>query len=150
MLAFESICTPNLKFKESNYFLHQFKYRYKVTSRKITRFINRRDVTLDSVVRTRALEFVQEVMVYILANAIDADMVLNMDESRFEYEITSNRTLSMTGEKTTEATVARVASTTYSYTIQVLISISGHVTKKFCICFQEAGGKFGKHVYEIL
>ena len=56
----------------------------------------------------------------------------------------------MTGEKTTEGTVARVASTTSSYTIQVLISISGHVEKKLYICFQEAGGKFSKRVSEAL
>ena len=81
MLAFESICTPNLRLKASNYFFHQFKFRYKVTSRNITRFINRRDVTLDTVVRTRALEFVQKVTDYGAANAIDADMVLNTDQS---------------------------------------------------------------------
>ena len=80
------------RFKASNYFLQQFKRRYKMTSHKITRFITRWDVTLDTVVRTRALEFVQEVTDYISANAIDADMVLNTDQSRFEYEITSNRT----------------------------------------------------------
>ena len=56
----------------------------------------------------------------------------------------------MTGEETTEATVARVASTTHSYTIQVLISISGDLPKKFCICFEEAGGKFSKRVSEAL
>ena len=42
------------RFKASNYFLHQFRRCYKIISRKITRFIIRRDVTLDTVVRTRA------------------------------------------------------------------------------------------------
>ena len=107
-------------------------------------------LTLVTVVRTRALEFVREVTDYVSANAIDADMVLNTDQSRFEYEITSNRTLSMTGEKTTEATVASVASTALSYTIQVLISMIGRLAKKLYICFQEAGGKFGKRVPETL
>ena len=68
------------RFKSSNYFLHQFKHRYKITSCKITRFITRRDVTLVTVVRTRALEFVREVTDYVSATAIDADMVLNMDQ----------------------------------------------------------------------
>ena len=48
----------------------------------------------------------------------------------------------MTGAKTTEATVASVASTTHAYTIQVLISMPGRLAKKLYICFQEAGGKF--------
>ena len=56
----------------------------------------------------------------------------------------------MTGEKTTEATVARVASTTHSYTIQLLISMSACLAKKLYICFQEAGGKFSKRVSEAL
>ena len=34
------------RFKASNYFPHQFKRRYKITSCKITRFITRQDVTL--------------------------------------------------------------------------------------------------------
>ena len=75
-------------------------------------------------------------------------MMLNTDQSRFEYEITSTRTQSMTGQKTTE--VASVASITHSYTIQVLISISGRLAKKLYICFQEAGCKFGKRVSEKL
>ena len=119
-------------------------------SRKITRFITRRDVTLDIVVRTRALDFVREVTNCVYANAIDADMVLNTDQSRFEYESTSNMTLSTTGEKSTEATVASVASTLHSCTIQVLISMSGRLAKKVCICFQEADGKFGKRDSETL
>ena len=93
------------------------------------------------------MEFVLEVTDYVSANAIDADMVLNTDQSRFEYEITSNRKLSMTGEKTTEATVASVAFTAHSYTIQILISMSGRLAKKLYICFQEAGCKFGKRVF---
>ena len=61
------------RFKASNYF------RYKIASRKITTFITRRDVTLDTVMRARALEFLQEVTDYVSANEIDADMVLNRD-----------------------------------------------------------------------
>ena len=56
----------------------------------------------------------------------------------------------MTGKKITEATVATVASTAYSYTIQVLISMPGRLEKKLYICFQEAGGKFDKRVSETL
>ena len=100
--------------------------------------------------RTRALEFVREVTDYVSANAIGVDMVLNMVQSQFEYEITEDRTISITGEKTTEANVASVASTTHSCTIQVLISMSGRLTKKLYICFQEAGGKFGTHFFETL
>ena len=54
----------------------------------------------------------------------------------------------MTEEKTTEATVASFASTTHSYTIPVLISMSGRLAMKLYIYFQEAGEKFGKHISE--
>ena len=56
----------------------------------------------------------------------------------------------MTGQKTAKATVASVASTAHSYTIQVFMSMSGGLAKKLCICFQEAGGKFGKRISETL
>ena len=47
------------RFKASNYFLHEFKRHYKITSCMITRFINRQEATLDTVMRTKALEFVR-------------------------------------------------------------------------------------------
>ena len=101
MLAFKeaAMLMSIPRFKANNYFLHQFKRRCKITPRKITRFITRRDVTLDTVVRTRALEIVREVTDYVYANAIDADMVLNTDQSRFVYEITSNRTQQLPGKR---------------------------------------------------
>ena len=71
----------------------------------------------------------QEVTDYVSANVIDADMVLNTDQSRFEYEITSNRTLS------TEATVASVASPISLLHHSVLISMSGRLEKQLYICF---------------
>ena len=79
------------RFEVRNYFLHQFIRRYRITSRKIIRFITGRDVTLDTLVRAGALEFVQEETDFVSAYATDADMVLNTDQSRFEYEITSQR-----------------------------------------------------------
>jgi len=42
--------------------------------------------------------------------------------------------------------VQNVNSLTHSYTIQVLISNSGHLAPKLFICFQEQGGKFGPQV----
>ncbi|XP_069673414.1 uncharacterized protein [Periplaneta americana] len=137
-------------FKASKCFLEKFKRRYKISSRKMTRIVARRDVTLDTSVRTRALEFVREVTDYITANAINADMVFSTDKSKFEYELASNKTLSVTGEKTNEAVVQSIASTTHSFTIQVLFSMSGHLAKKLYICLQEAGGKFGKCISETL
>ena len=51
-------------------------------------------------------------------------------------------------QKTTEAVVQSLASVTHSYMIQVLISMSGKLGRKLYICFQEAGGQFGKFVTE--
>ncbi|KAJ4441457.1 hypothetical protein ANN_11312 [Periplaneta americana] len=98
-----------------------------------------KEVTLHTIVRARALNYA-----LITANEIDADMVFNTDQNRFEYELTSNRSLSMTGEKKTEANVKRVSSITHSYTIHVLISMSGRLTKKLYY----TGDKFGKRVSE--
>ena len=131
-------------FKASNYFLHQFKRRYKVTSCKIKRYL-----TLDTALKTRALEFVREVTDYISANAIDADMVLNTDPSRFEYKIISNRTTYGRG-KDDWRYYSKRSITTHSYTIHMFIFMSGCLAKKLYICFQEAGGKFGKLVSDTL
>jgi hypothetical protein len=60
--------------------------------------------------------------------------------------MTSSRTLSHTGEQTTEASVSSRHATTHSYTIQPTISLDEKLLSPLFICFQEQDGKFGPQV----
>ncbi|CAF1441129.1 unnamed protein product [Rotaria sordida] len=55
------------------------------------------------------------------------------------------RTLSFTGERTTEVTVKKKYNTTHSYTVQPVTSADGHLDKFFLI-LQEKENTFGKNV----
>ncbi|CAF4571053.1 unnamed protein product [Rotaria sp. Silwood2] len=58
--------------------------------------------------------------------------ILNSDYCSFQGEYVSRRTLSFTGERTTEVSVKRKHNITHSYTVQPISSAAGHLLKKFC------------------
>lgn len=53
--------------------------------------------------------------------------VFNADESGFQLEIHSGRTLALQSTKTIETVVQSISATTHSYTILPLISASGQL-----------------------
>ena len=81
----------------------------------------------------------------VLANYLPEN-VLNTDQSGFNYEMKSNRTLSFKGEKVTHGAVKSKNASTHSYTIQPTISMAGTLVGKLFICLQEPKGVFGKVV----
>ena len=137
---------PN--FKASVGFLHSLKTQFKITSRKVTKFITKKTRVNEADIKKSADEFV------IKINELKENMgyrnasVWNTDQSGFNYELVSGRTLSDRGEKETFAMVQNINSLTHSYTIQELISNDGHLAPKLFICFQEASGEFGPRVNE--
>ena len=69
--------------------------------------------------------------------------------ARFEYEMTSGRTLSHTGENIS-LMVQSVTSVTHSYTVQVHILLADKLGTYLYICFQESKDEFGPKITEIL
>jgi len=68
---------------------------------------------------------------------------LNLDQTVFNYEIPTTRTLSLCGEKDTLLSVQSVHACTHSLTIQPTISLSGRCVGKLLICLQESSDNFG-------
>jgi len=58
----------------------------------------------------------------------------------------SPRTLSFTGERTTEVAVKKKYNTTHSYTVQPVTSADGHLLENFLLILQEKDNQFGKRV----
>jgi len=74
----------------------------------------------------------------------------NADESGFNLEIHSGRTLANMGAKTIEATIQSLSSISHSYTIMPIISANGSLLSPLYIVLKEITGSFGPRVEETL
>jgi len=72
--------------------------------------------------------------------------VFNADQTGMPYEITSSRTLSHRGERSTFGQVQSINSTKHSFTAMVLISADGKLADKTLLCLREIGGRFGPEI----
>ena len=68
--------------------------------------------------------------------------VFNADQSGFEKELHSGRTLETRGATRVEATVQSIAAATHSYTILPTISASGRLLSPLFMVLQEKSGRF--------
>jgi hypothetical protein len=72
--------------------------------------------------------------------------IFNSDHYSFQKEHISPRTLSFTGERTTEVAARKKHNVTHSYTVQPITSADGQLLKKFLLILQEVENEFGKRV----
>ena len=80
----------------------------------------------------------------IETNGFERYNVINADQSGFNYEIVSNRTLSIKGEMCTLAALSSPSNKMiHSHTVQYTINASGEIVGNVFICLQESGGRFG-------
>jgi hypothetical protein len=131
---------PN--FKASSKWLLNFKRRNNISSRKVTKFVSRREVVDQAQIKENAENFVVAVQKVIPKYSLTS--VLNADQSSFNYEMASRRTLSHTEEKTTYVSVRSVNATTHSYTVMPIINAAGQLLSPVFLCLQEPTGRFPK------
>ncbi len=72
--------------------------------------------------------------------------ILNSDHCSFQQEYISPRTLSFTGERTTEVAAKKKNNVTHSYTVQPITSADGQLLDKVFLILQEKENEFGKRV----
>lgn len=72
--------------------------------------------------------------------------VFNSDQSSFNLEMHTGRTLSFKGHQKVETIIQSTNSMTHSYTIQPIISANGSLLSPLLIILQEKDGKFGPRV----
>ena len=82
---------------------------------------------------------------FLISN-YSSHQILNSDHCSFQQEYVSPRTLSFTGERTTEVTVKKMNNITHSYTVQPITSADGQLLHKFFLILQEKENEFGKRV----
>ncbi|CAF1299200.1 unnamed protein product [Rotaria sordida] len=76
--------------------------------------------------------------------------ILNSDHCSFQQEYVPPRTLSFTGERTTEVAAKKKYNITHSYTVQPVTSANGHLLDKFLLILQEKENTFGTRVQQNL
>ena len=131
-------------FKASKKWVDNFKHKFNIGSRKITRFRSSVTEAREEDLHEKLPEFIEDVREKI--EEIGAENVYNTDQSGFNIEIAPSRTLSHIGEKATESIVQSLSATTHSYTIQPIISASGKLLSPLLINLQEVKGFFGERV----
>ncbi|RWS00424.1 uncharacterized protein B4U79_05620 [Dinothrombium tinctorium] len=137
-----------INFNASRAWVLNLKNENKIVSRKITHVVTRHNERDQQAIMSSATNFLNEINGKI-AN-YNKDYIFNTDQSGFKYTFYSTRTLSNAGESNTSVLVDSTNATTHSFTIQVMISLSGKVMEPFYICLQESGGTFGPRVSQNL
>ena len=128
--------------------LFNFKHRYNSCSRKITKLVTKREGQNEQEIYKSAYDFVSNTQ--RIKKTYNPDYILNTDQSGLQLELYSNRTLSFQGEKTTLAAVHSVDNTTHSYTVQPMISMSGHLVGPLFLCLKEPSGRLTENVKKSL
>lgn len=128
-------------FKASDTWLRQFKLNFRIVGRKVTKFVSLNFNNEQQDVELTAMEFVhntrQSLMDYYEGN------VYNSDQSGFNKELHSGRTLAYKGQKSVFGTAQSNAALTHSYTIMPTISKTGGLGSPLYMVLQEANGEFG-------
>ncbi|GAU92384.1 hypothetical protein RvY_04470-2 [Ramazzottius varieornatus] len=96
---------------------------FKIGSRTIKKFVSRNYTNELADINQTATEFVAEAKLITLA--ADPTNAFNMDQSSFNYEMHRGRNLHYRGAKNIEAGGQSINSTTHSFMIQPVVSMSG-------------------------
>ncbi|OXA48191.1 Tigger transposable element-derived protein 6 [Folsomia candida] len=118
-----------LVFKGSKKWLASLKTRNGISSRRIQKLVSKRAVRdMDQITATAAL-FRQQ-MKSLIPKFLPSN-ILNTDQTGFNYEMTSTRTLSWKGErKTLGSANSPTNKVTHSYTVQYVIAYDGTIFDK--------------------
>jgi len=135
-------------FKASSFWLHKFKRRHRIVSRKINKFVSKTGFNKQAEVLRDGEEFVRNVKPLI--ESVGASQTFNSDQSGFELELHSGRSLANQGVKQVQYVAQSVSSTTHSYTIQPLISADGRLLSPLFLVLKEPSGHFGTRVQQTL
>jgi hypothetical protein len=135
-------------FKASHNWVWKFKNANRIVSRKVTKIVTESYSKERSNINTTAELFVRSCENYF--EDYLPSQIFNSDQSGFNYEIHSGRTLDFVGVKSVEGVVQSISSTTHSYTIQPTISADGDLLSPLFVVLQEPDGKFGPRVEENL
>lgn len=89
-----------------------------------------------------ANQFVTQTVNLIQTDSWAPASIINCDQSGFEREIHSKRTLSTIGLKNVEKQVQNIGATTHSYTVMPMFSMDGRLLSPMLVVIPEKNGQF--------
>jgi hypothetical protein len=114
-----------VNFKASASFILTFKKDHHIRSRKITKFVTTHTLYDAKEIVALAKQF-NEVAKGKFKDYSE-DQIFNSDQSGFNFEMASKRTLSEVGEKHTSILMTSSSALTHSYTVKPMISLSADI-----------------------
>lgn len=142
---------PNIRknFKGSGVWVNEFKKKHRISSRKITKIVSKRQLINEDQVMSDAEAFRQNIR--RIQNQYSLENIWNTDQIGFAYEYINQRTLSWKGENVTFAAgFAPKNSATHSYTVQYIINAAGQIVGNVFLCLLESSNNFGIRVKETM
>lgn len=131
-------------FTASDSWVNTFKKENRMRSLKITRFITRKTNVNKLKIEEESKQFIQKIK--SILPMYSADYVFNGDQSGFNKEVMTPRTIEIRGTRLVQGYVQSHTATTHSYTIMPLISLSGKLAPKIMIVLQERQGELSSNV----
>uniref|UniRef100_A0A914Q3J2 HTH CENPB-type domain-containing protein n=1 Tax=Panagrolaimus davidi TaxID=227884 RepID=A0A914Q3J2_9BILA len=122
-------------FKASEGWLHAFKKKNGIVSRKINAVVTKAQIANQPELDDTIEEFRVKMKAVMAENRLEK--VFNADQTGIKQEMISGRTLAIKGEKKIKAVVKRVNATTHSYTVQVCVSADGKLILPAMVVFCE-------------
>lgn len=135
-------------FTASRKWVHNFKVKHGIVSRKINKFVTQRQISTKEKLVQESREFVSRVKSELLL--IGESNIFNSDQSGFNLETHAGHTLTLKGSSKVECPAQSLNSLTHSYTIQPIVSADEDLKSSLLIVLQETGGKFGPIVEQTL
>lgn len=99
---------------------------------------------------TKTVQFVDLVKKTISEKNYEPHEVINIDQSRFDKELHSYRTLAFKGTKQVFAAMDSKSATMHSYIVMGNIDASGTVMDFLCLKSQETNGKFPEIIKPVI
>jgi len=131
-----------LKFDASDSWIYRFKKRNCIVNRAITHRVSKDWRAKETNKQAEAQIFTTKIRRIMFEHELLPQYVFNTDQSRFEKELRSYRTLRVTGTDKIRAAVGSISATTHSYMIMPVVSMSGEILRPMYVLISEANGKF--------
>ena len=138
----------DITFTASDNWVNRFKKRHSLCSRKVTKLITQHDVVNSDAIHESSDNYVTKIRK--LLPSYHQRNVLNTDQSGLQIEMVGNRTISFKGEKTTLGKVRSMYNSSHSYTVQFIVSLSGHLVGPCFLCLKEANGRMSDNIKKSL
>lgn len=127
-------------FRASDHWVHKLKRNNMIGGRKITKYVTQREL-LKEHERLEKIENFRSTFRGI-NYYFPRRLILNTDQSGYNYELVDQRTLERVGTRDVLAVVGSASKISHSYTIQPLVTRDGRLVGKLFIIFKETDGTF--------